>query len=104
VEGTIHIPLKELPSNGKAIKLDVEGEEIAIFRVGDEVFAVGNVCPHQHFSRIHEGTLEGLVVTCPMHGWSFDLRSGACVNGSGSLKRYKVTHRGNLMFLELPVP
>lgn len=96
--------MKDLPSAGRAVKVTVGEEEVALFRIGNEFFAVGNVCPHQHFSRIHEGALEGSVVTCPMHGWSFDLRSGACVNGSGSLKRYKVTPQGNDMLVELPAP
>jgi len=104
VDGPIHIQLKDLPASGRGIKVSIDGEEVAVFRVGKEIFAVSNVCPHQHFSRIYEGTLDGLVVTCPMHGWSFDLRSGVCVNGSGSLKRYKVTLRGNEMLVELPAP
>ena len=102
MDSPIRIPFKDLPTNGRGIKVTVNGEDVAVFCIGDEFFAVSNVCPHQHFSRIHEGMLEGLVVTCPMHGWSFDIRSGACVNGAGSLRRYEVTLHENEMIVELP--
>ena len=104
MDSPIHIALKDLPKNGRGIKVTVNGEEVAVFRVAREIFAVSNVCPHQHFSRIHEGMIEGAVVTCPMHGWSFDLRSGACVNGSGSLRQYKVTPHEDEIIVELPGP
>lgn len=77
---------------GKARLVSIDGEDVAVFQIGSEYFAVDNHCPHQHFSKLHEGGLEGSVITCPMHGWSFDLASGACVNGDGRLKKYAVTH------------
>jgi nitrite reductase/ring-hydroxylating ferredoxin subunit len=50
--------------------------EIAVFDVNGDVFAVENVCRHlQH--PIHEGALDRGCVTCPWHGWRYDLRTGA---------------------------
>ncbi len=87
---------------GRGIKVSFDDEDVALFLIGEEVFAVGNHCPHQHHSSLHDGTLDGTVVTCPMHGWSFDLRSGGCTNGSGKLKQFTVEVRGKSVFLEPP--
>lgn len=86
----MHVPSKQLPPEGKGISLKGPEDEIALFRVNGELLAVRNSCPHQHFARLHEGEVEGSVVTCPMHGWKFDLKTGAHVAGAGSLKCYEV--------------
>ena len=55
---------------------------MALFRRGGEVFAIGNACPHQGGS-LCDGMVEGDIVICPLHGWEFDLRSGACMTVPG---------------------
>jgi nitrite reductase/ring-hydroxylating ferredoxin subunit len=77
----------------------IDGEEIALFKIEGKVLAVGNVCPHQHFSKLHEGILDGKTLTCPMHGWSYDLESGKAVNADGKLKTFAVELRGDDVFL-----
>jgi len=79
---------------GVAATFPVGSEPGVLFRVGGEFFAVRNRCPHQQFERLHEGDVEGLTVTCPMHGWKFDLRTGASVNADGRLKVWKTELRG----------
>ena len=54
----------------------VEGRSLAIFRVGDEFFATDNFCLHRG-GPLGEGSLEGYDVTCPWHGWTYDVRSGS---------------------------
>jgi nitrite reductase/ring-hydroxylating ferredoxin subunit len=49
--------------------------EIGLFRVGDQIHAMENRCPHRDFP-LSEGDLSEAVVTCPAHGWSFDVRTG----------------------------
>jgi len=68
----------------------VDGRDIALFSENGRIFAVQNDCPHQHFSMLHEGELKDCRITCPMHGWTFDLQTGRATNGSGRLKRYAV--------------
>jgi len=75
------------------------GEEIALFNVGGTFHAIGNVCPHQHFSLLHTGELNGFVVTCPMHGWSYDVRTGVSTNASGRVKSYEVITREGEIFI-----
>ena len=55
--------------------MTVEGRELALFNVAGRYYAVDNVCPHQG-GPIGEGLLEGSVVTCPWHGWRFDVCTG----------------------------
>lgn len=56
------------------------GMDVALFRIGSEVYAVENTCPHQGAS-LAEGWLEGESVVCPWHAWCFELRTGRMVMG-----------------------
>ena len=85
---------------GRSRLLTIEGTDVAVFRIGDRYFAVDNHCPHQHFSKLHEGSLEGTVITCPMHGWSFDLVSGACTREGGRLTPWRVAVDGEDLVVE----
>lgn len=86
---------------GTARLVSFEGTDIAVFRVGEEYFAVDNHCPHQHFSKLHEGSIEGMVITCPMHGHRFDLVTGGCASESGGkLTKYGITLEGNDLVVE----
>ena len=76
---------------GQPALVSVDGRDVALFRRGDEVLAVGNECPHQGGS-LCDGWVEGDIVVCPLHGWEFDMRSGACMTVPGeSVPRYPVT-------------
>ncbi len=70
--------------------VSVDGEDIAVWRIGGRFYAINNVCPHQHFSKLNEGTLDGLFLTCPMHGWTFSLEDGRAKTGDGRAKVYRV--------------
>jgi len=48
---------------------------VALFRVEDNFYALDGVCPHAG-GPLGEGTLNGCVVTCPWHGWQFDVSTG----------------------------
>ena len=60
-----------------ALPADVEGEAIALYRVGDAVFALSDWCTHQPDVRLSGGYVEGSMVECPMHQSCFDVRTGA---------------------------
>ena len=88
-----------LPS-GQAELVTVNSEDVALFRRGDEIFAIGNQCPHQG-GNLCDGVIEGDIVTCPLHGWEFDLRSGACMTVPGeAVPRYAVTVKDGAILLE----
>ena len=88
-----------LPPDGAEL-VTLNGEDVALFRRGGEVFALGNQCPHQG-GNLCDGFVEGDIVTCPLHGWEVDLRSGACMTVPGeSVPRYAVTVENGAIFLE----
>lgn len=66
------------PGTGKAV---IVGErEIALFNVGGRFYALDNTCPHQG-GPLAEGWLDGAVVTCPWHAWTFKLSDGKMTLG-----------------------
>jgi len=57
----------------------VDGRHVALFRLGDEFFAIDNLCLHRA-DPLCEGQIDGGdVVTCPWHGWSYEIRTGTLV-------------------------
>jgi 3-phenylpropionate/trans-cinnamate dioxygenase ferredoxin subunit len=87
------------PSSPKRIKV---GEcECVLFRVGEQIFALENLCPHQRYAVFHQGILEQYTITCPMHGWSFDVRTGKAVMGSGRLKTFEVRVDKNNVWVKI---
>ncbi len=68
---------KDALEPGKIIEVIIGGTAIAVARVGNEYFAISNKCPHAD-GPLGEGTLDGHIVSCPYHGWTFDVRDGAC--------------------------
>ena len=76
--------------------------DVVVFQSQREFFAAENSCPHQHFSLLHQGELHDCTVTCPMHGWKFDLRTGNAMNGNGKLRMFSVDVRGKEIWVEKP--
>jgi 3-phenylpropionate/trans-cinnamate dioxygenase ferredoxin subunit len=67
----------------------VSDREVLLARVGDNYYAADNRCPHMG-GKLSEGKLEGMVVTCPLHGSQFDLESGQVVRwlkGAGLISK-----------------
>ena len=56
---------------------EVNGTDFVICRFRDEYFAVENLCSHA-LARFNEGKLRGHRIMCPLHGATFDIRTGAC--------------------------
>jgi len=63
---------------GTIHEVEVGGRTIALANVAGNFHAIDNACLHQG-GPLGEGDLEGAVVTCPWHGWQFDLTSGKIV-------------------------
>jgi len=68
--------LAALRSSG-AFTATVAGRSVAVFAVGEAVVATQGRCPHAK-GPIHQGEVIGDTLTCPWHGYSFSLRTGAC--------------------------
>lgn len=66
--------LTELPPGGSK-EVEHEGRIYALFNVDGRLSAIDGICPHQG-GPLAEGVLEGDWVTCPWHGWQFDVSTG----------------------------
>lgn len=80
---------------GTAKVIVVFGHPVALFNVDGMYHAVSNVCLHRG-GPIGEGTLDGTTVTCPLHGWQYDVRSGRnLANPLARLRTYAVRVEGD---------
>lgn len=63
--------------DGAAMKVDVAGQPVALVRIGDDVYALADVCSHANVS-LSEGEVwcDELELECPKHGSAFDLTTG----------------------------
>jgi len=65
----------EIPPGSSKV-VEVRGRSIALFNMAGTLYALDNTCPHQG-GPLGEGYLEANgVVSCPWHGWTFDLKTG----------------------------
>lgn len=60
---------------GQGLEAVVGEQIVALFNVDGEFFAIDGVCPHQG-GPLAQGELTGCLVTCPWHGWQFDVKTG----------------------------
>lgn len=67
--------LADLPSGTGMMVVGLFDKPMALFNVGGEVLAINAVCPHWG-GPLANGRLDGHVVACPRHGWTFDVRTG----------------------------
>ena len=93
--------LKTLPP-GKSACVEFGGEKVALFNVEGTIHAIADTCTHRG-GPLSEGEVEETTVTCPWHGASFDLKTGATLGppATQSVKRYQVTVKGNDIFLSV---
>ena len=87
---------------GTAKEVMADDQVVALFNVDGTFYAMDGVCPHAG-GPLGEGTLQGTVVTCPWHGWQFDVKSGEnCLNRRMIHKCFAVNVEGDDVIIELP--
>ena len=59
----------------EALGVTVDGQDVAVARHGDEVFAVEDQCSHAAVA-LSEGEVDDCTIECWLHGSRFDLRTG----------------------------
>lgn len=62
---------------GRCMTVEVSGLRIALFNVAGNFYAMDDTCAHQG-GPLGEGSLDGVIVTCPWHGWQYDVSTGVC--------------------------
>lgn len=74
-------------------------QDIALFLVGGEVIATTGKCPHAG-GPLHKGTVCAGKLSCPWHGWTYDLATGECEESDDvSLARFEVRVEGDDVFV-----
>jgi nitrite reductase/ring-hydroxylating ferredoxin subunit len=87
------------PGTGKVVA--VKDRTIALFNVDGTFYAIDNTCLHRG-GPLGEGELEDCVVTCPWHGWQFNIKTGVSeTNPSAKVKTYEVKIEGSTIMVSV---
>ena len=86
---------------GRGKSVEINGKTVAVFNVDGNFYAINDTCAHRG-GPLGEGELDGNTVTCPWHGWRYDVTSGAneLVPGMPQ-ERYSVKIDGEDVLVEL---
>jgi nitrite reductase/ring-hydroxylating ferredoxin subunit len=111
--------LEVLPAPGAVRVVEVGGHRVGLYRVGDDVYALADRCPHRGAPLcagavatpigIERGELTvgepDSVVRCPWHKWEFEIATGRCtVDDRLRVRRYAVSLEGDDVVVSLDVP
>lgn len=66
----------EVPQPGNVVELETDGVAICLANANGELSALDNVCPHRG-GPLGQGWMEGEMVVCPWHSWTFHAKTGA---------------------------
>jgi naphthalene 1,2-dioxygenase ferredoxin component len=91
----------DLPEDD-VVGLAVQGRDIAVYAVGEAVYATDNICTHGQ-ARLCDGFLEGHEIECPLHQGKFDVRDGrpTCDPVTEPLRSYPVKIEGGRVFVQI---
>ena len=86
------------------LAVTVDGVDLLLCDVEGQVFAFEDLCPHQAHP-LSKGNLDGWMLTCAAHEWSFDAHTGQGVNpATACLRRYPVRLDGDTILVDLERP
>ena len=90
----------EVPA-GTGKEVTVGDRVIAVYRVEDRFHALDGICAHAG-GPLAEGALEGCVVTCPWHGWQYDVTTGRhCLTSRIQQRVYPVQVRDGEVWVDV---
>ena len=87
------------PLEGRSVQFGAH--RVAVFRLPDGWAAIDHACPHEG-GPLGDGIVADRCVTCPLHGWRFDLLTGERVGGEGAVTTYEVRERDGMLELRAP--
>ena len=116
----LRLPLGEAPAAGERRMVELGGHRIGLYRVGEELFALADRCPHRAAPLCSRGEVVNEVawvvdelrvtrlnslVRCPWHKWDFDIATGRCaVDARLRVRRYAVRIDGDEVVVSLRHP
>jgi ferredoxin-nitrite reductase len=87
-------------AEGAAKLVRVKGDEMAVFKNNGKLYGIQNICPHEG-GQLCKGWIEGGEVVCPLHGYKFDLKTGACsTDPSLKVKVFQLVTQGEQIVVE----
>ena len=94
--------VSDVPKNEMKI-FPVNGMNVVVYNVEGQFYCTGNVCAHKQ-GPIGEGYLDpdAKSVTCPLHGWMYDITSGKSLGLPGSIGSFPVKVENNQVMAQLP--
>ena len=91
---------QDIPT-GQIREFQLNGKSVAIANIQGKFFAINSVCLH-HGGPLGEGDLDGSVVSCPWHGWQYDVTTGKLAQQpEAGVDCYPVELRGEEIYLDL---
>lgn len=92
-------PVDDIPLlEGRSVSVD--GRRVAVFRRPDGFAAIDGSCPHKA-GPLSDGIVADGCVTCPLHGWRFDLQTGEALVGDEGVTVHRVVERDGELWLTL---
>jgi nitrite reductase (NADH) small subunit len=86
---------------GTIREFQLDGKTVALANVGGKLFVINNTCLHRG-GPLGEGDLKGQIVTCPWHGWQYDVTTGKLATNPGvGVETYPVEVRGDDIFVDI---
>ena len=89
---------------GSCRSVEIQERSLALFNLEGTIYALDNTCPHAG-GPLGEGTIDGQLVSCPWHGWKFDIPTGTCMKNpidSWNVESYEVRESNGLIQVLLP--
>jgi 3-phenylpropionate/trans-cinnamate dioxygenase ferredoxin subunit len=82
--------------DSKPVKIDLDGIPVCVTRIGEEVFAIADMCSHSEAS-LSEGDVSNYKIECWLHGAEFDLRTGEVATPPASIpvETFEVNRNGD---------
>lgn len=95
------VPFSELDDE-EPTQLEIQDQVIALCKVGDEVFAISDICTHEQ-AYLSDGIIEDGCVECPLHMALFDIKTGKAMTEPASvdLKTFPVRMEDGVVWIEV---
>lgn len=92
--------LSEL-KDGVGKRFYIDECDLAVFKIGDDISVLSNICPHQKAAIIYDGIIEKGKIICPAHGWEFNIKTGCYDDGRHGLDAYPIKIENGKLFAKI---
>ena len=87
---------------GQTKLVEADGLELLVCNAFGAYYAISPICPHED-GPLQDGSLVGEIVTCPVHGYDFNVRTGECqFDSEYRVATYPVKAEGPDLYVDLP--